>query len=55
MWRRTIGLIVTLALSLVVGLHPVSGQSGTRVPRIGWLSSGPPLSDVQRQKSPGVR
>ena len=49
MMCRTIVLLVALALSLVVALHPVSAQSGTRVPRIGWLSSGPPLSDEQRQ------
>jgi ABC-type uncharacterized transport system substrate-binding protein len=49
-----VGLIVTLALSLVVALRPVSAQSGTRVPRIGWLASGRPLSDNQRQQSPGV-
>jgi putative ABC transport system substrate-binding protein len=48
-----VGLIVTLALNLVVGLRPVSAQLRTRVPRIGWLSSGPPLSDEQRQQSPG--
>jgi putative tryptophan/tyrosine transport system substrate-binding protein len=52
---RAIVLLVALALSLVVALHPMSAQSGTRVPRIGWLSSGPPLSDEQRQQSPGVR
>jgi hypothetical protein len=47
------GLIAALALNLVVALRPVSTQSGTRVPRIGWLSSDPPLSDEQRQQSPG--
>jgi ABC-type uncharacterized transport system substrate-binding protein len=51
---RTIVLLVALALSLVVALPSVSAQSGTRVLRIGWLSSGRPLSDEQRQKSPGV-
>jgi len=51
----TVGLIVTLALTLVVALRSVSAQSQTRVPRIGWLSSGPPLSDEQRQRSPGTR
>src|SRR2546430_730767 len=50
-----VGLIVTLALNLVVGLCPVSAQSGTRVLRIGWLDSGPPRSDEQRRQSPGTR
>ena len=51
----TVGLIVALGLSLVVALGPVRAQSEMRVPRIGWLSSGRPLSDEQRQQSPGVR
>lgn len=51
----TVGLIVTLALHLMVGPGLVSAQSGTRVPRIGWLSSGRPLSEEQRQQVPGVR
>src|SRR5215471_1978232 len=46
---------LTLALTLVVGLCPVSVQSGTRVPRIGWLNSGPPYSDEQRRQSPGIK
>jgi putative ABC transport system substrate-binding protein len=50
-----VGLIVILALNLVVGLGPGSAQSRTRVPRIGWLSSGPPLSDGQRQQSLGSK
>jgi putative ABC transport system substrate-binding protein len=50
-----VGLIVTLALNFVVGPRPVSAQSGTRIPRIGWLSSGRPLSDEQRQQVPGLR
>jgi putative ABC transport system substrate-binding protein len=54
MTRRAIVLLIALTLSLAVALHPVSAQSGTRVPRIGWLSSGPPLADEQRQQSPGV-
>jgi putative ABC transport system substrate-binding protein len=53
MWRSTIGLIVPL--SLAVAPHTVSAQSATRVPRIGWLSSGPPLSDEQRQQLSGYR
>jgi putative tryptophan/tyrosine transport system substrate-binding protein len=50
-----VGLVVTLVFTLVAALRPVSAQSRTRVPRIGWLSSGPPLSDEQRQRSPGTR
>jgi ABC-type uncharacterized transport system substrate-binding protein len=50
-----VGLIVTLALNLVVELRSVSAQSGTRVPRIGWLDSGAPRSDEQRRQSPGTR
>jgi putative ABC transport system substrate-binding protein len=55
MRHSAVGLIVTLALNLVVGLGPVSAQSATRVPRIGWLSSGQPLSEEQRQQSSGLR
>src|SRR4030095_7944839 len=50
-----VGLIVTLALNLVVARHPVSAQSETRIPRIGWLDSGPLLSDEQRQRRLGSR
>ena len=52
MQLSAVGLIVILAFNLVVVLSPVGAQSGTR---IGWLSSGRPLSAEQRQQAPGVR
>jgi hypothetical protein len=47
--------VIGLTLALVVGLRPVSVQSGTRVPRIGWLDSERPYSDEQRRQSPGIK
>src|SRR5262245_47690230 len=55
MWLSAVGLSVTLALTLMVALHPVSAQSGTRVRRIGWLDTGSPRSEEQYRQSPGVR
>jgi len=37
---RTIGLISTLALGLLVGSLPVEAQEATKIPRVGYLSPG---------------
>jgi putative ABC transport system substrate-binding protein len=52
MWCSAVGFIVTLILSLLVALLAAKAQSLAKVPRIGWLSSGAPLSEEQRQQSP---
>ena len=52
MWRRTVGFIVILTLSLLAAPLAAKAQSLAKVPRIGWLSSGSPLSEEQRQQSP---
>ncbi|MBI3325658.1 MAG: ABC transporter substrate-binding protein [Nitrospinae bacterium] len=40
MKRRTIGLITTLALVILVGLFAADAQPAGKVPRIGWLRQG---------------
>ena len=50
--RRTIGLMITVALSCLVVPHMAAAQLQAKVPQIGWLSSGSPLSEAQRQQSP---
>ena len=40
----TIGLLVTLALSFLVAPCTPAAQPAAKVPRIGWLSAGSPLS-----------
>jgi putative tryptophan/tyrosine transport system substrate-binding protein len=40
MTRRTIGLLVTLALSLLIGPLAVAAQPGRKVARIGVLAPG---------------
>ena len=46
------GCIVTLILSLLAAPLAAKVQSLAKVPRIGWLSSGSPLTAEQRQQSP---
>jgi len=50
--RRTIGLLVILALGLLVAPLAAEAQPRANVPRIGWLSSGFPPSDADLQRSP---
>ena len=52
MTRRTIGLLVTLTLSLLVVPLAPEAQPLANVPRIGWLSSGFPASEADLQRSP---
>ena len=52
MRRKIVGIIVTIALSILTAPLAAGAQQRAKVPRIGWLSSGPPLSDAQRQRSP---
>jgi putative ABC transport system substrate-binding protein len=52
MWCSAVGFIVTLTLSLLAAPLAAKAQSLAKVPRIGWLSSGSPLSEEQRQQSP---
>ena len=52
MWYSAIGFIVTLTLSIFVVPLAAKAQALAKVPRIGWLSSGSPLSEEQRQQSP---
>src|SRR5262245_42015811 len=53
-WLSAVGLSVTLALTLMVALHPVSAQSGPRVRRIGWLDTSPLRAEEQHRQSPGT-
>ena len=52
MWCSAVGFIITLTLSLLAAPLAAKAQSLAKVPRIGWLSSGSPLSEEQRQQSP---
>jgi putative ABC transport system substrate-binding protein len=52
MWCSAIGCIVMLTLSLLVAPLAAEAQSPTHVPRIGWLASGSPPSETNRQQSP---
>ena len=54
MRHNTVRLIVTLVLGILVAPLAAGAQQQAKVPRIGWLSSGPPLSDTQRQRAPGL-
>jgi putative tryptophan/tyrosine transport system substrate-binding protein len=48
----TIGFVVPLALALLVVPLLAEGQSLSKVPRIGWLESGPHRSEINRQQLP---
>ena len=52
MWCSAVGFIVTLTLSLLAAPLAAKAQALAKVPRIGWLASGAPLSEEQRQQSP---
>jgi putative tryptophan/tyrosine transport system substrate-binding protein len=52
MWCSAVGLIVTLTLSLLAAPLAAKAQSLAKVPRIGWLASGSPPSETNRQQSP---
>jgi putative tryptophan/tyrosine transport system substrate-binding protein len=52
MWCSAVGLSVTLTLSLLAAPLAVKAQSLAKVPRIGWLASGSPPSETNRQQSP---
>src|SRR5712691_5752460 len=49
---KTVRLVVMLALVLLTAPLAANAQPSTKVPRIGWLSGGWPLSEEQRQQSP---
>ena len=52
MRRSAGGLIVTLALTLLVAPLAAVAQPRAKVPRIGWLASGFPPAEADRQRSP---
>jgi putative tryptophan/tyrosine transport system substrate-binding protein len=52
MTRRTIGLLVTFVLGLFVAPLAAEAQLAGKVARIGWLASGFPPSEADRQRSP---
>ena len=55
MMRRTVGLLVTLALVILRVLLTAEAQQETKVPRIGLLSPGFPPSKAERNQRPLVR
>jgi ABC-type uncharacterized transport system substrate-binding protein len=52
MWCSAVGFIVTLTFSLLAAPLAAKAQSLAKVPRIGWLASGSPPSETNRQQSP---
>jgi putative tryptophan/tyrosine transport system substrate-binding protein len=48
----TMGFVAPLALALLVVPLLAEGQSLSKVPRIGWLESGPHRSEINRQQLP---
>jgi len=52
MWYSAVGFFVTLALSLLAAPPAAMAHPRANVPRIGWLSSGFPPSEDDRQRSP---
>jgi putative ABC transport system substrate-binding protein len=52
MMRRIIALLITLALGLLVTPLAPEAQLAGKVARIGWLASGFPPSEADRQRSP---
>jgi hypothetical protein len=52
MERRTIGLVMTLALGLLLLPLTANTQPAVKVPRIGELSSSFPLSEAELLPSP---
>jgi putative tryptophan/tyrosine transport system substrate-binding protein len=51
-WCSAVGCIVTLILSLLAAPFAARAQAPAKVARIGWLASGSPPSEVNRQQSP---
>ena len=51
MRRKTIGVIVTITLSILAAPIAASAQPQANVPRIGWLSFGYSPSEADRQRS----
>jgi len=45
----TIGFVAPLALAFLMVPLLAEGQSLSKVPRIGWLDSGPHRSEINRQ------
>jgi ABC-type uncharacterized transport system substrate-binding protein len=52
MWFSTVGLIITLSLSLLIVLRTADVQQPVKAPLIGVLASGFPPSEARRQPSP---
>jgi putative tryptophan/tyrosine transport system substrate-binding protein len=52
MWYSAVGCIVTLTLSLLALPLVAQAQALAKVPRLGWLASGAPPSEANRQQSP---
>jgi putative ABC transport system substrate-binding protein len=52
MTRRTRALLIPLALAILVVLLTTNAQAPAKVPGIGWLASGLPPSEADRQRSP---
>jgi hypothetical protein len=55
MQRRTLGFLVTLALSLFATALAAEAQQATQGHRIGWLSSGSPRPDLDPLSMPSGR
>ena len=49
---KTVGVIVTLTLSILAAPLAAGAQPRAKVPRVGWLASGFPPSEAARQQSP---
>jgi hypothetical protein len=49
---RTLGLLVILTLGLVLAPRAVAALLAGKVARIGWLASGFPPAQADRQRSP---
>jgi putative ABC transport system substrate-binding protein len=49
---KTVGVIVTIILSILAAPLAAGAQPRAKVPRIGWLASGFPPSEAARQQSP---
>jgi putative tryptophan/tyrosine transport system substrate-binding protein len=52
MMRRPLGLLLTVALAFLVAPLAADTQAPAKVPRIGWLASGFPPSEANRQRLP---
>jgi putative ABC transport system substrate-binding protein len=52
MWLSTVGLIITLALSLLMVPRTTNAEQPVKAPLIGVLGNGSPPSEAERQPSP---